>query len=430
MKPLARSSQSPGAPGELAPAELSLGDLGLDERSPLVAELRAFRRTLHAHPETAFEEHRTAELVAERLVRAGLEVHRGVGRTGVVGVLRVGSGSSSIGLRADLDALPIQETSDVPHRSQVAGKMHACGHDGHTAMLLGAACQLAATRRFDGTAVFVFQPAEEHEGGARAMLADRLFERFPMQAIFGLHNWPSLPAGEFAVMPGPMMACSDRFWMNVRGRGGHGAMPHDTRDPVVAGAALVQAVQTLVSRSVRPVDPAVLSITQFHAGDTWNVIPDTAVLRGTARAFSEDVRALLESGLARVVDGVARAHDVSIEFEYERGYPPTVNTPEEARFAAEVMRELLGAERVHTTLPPSMAAEDFSDFLAVCPGAYVWLGSGRVASAGSAARTRSATEGTSGGPLLHSSAFDFNDDVLPLGVAFWVRLVERWLSPR
>jgi len=380
--------------------------------SVLHAEMTAWRRDLHAHPETAFEEHRTAEFVADKLASFGIAVDRGLAQTGVVGTLRVGTGPRAVGLRADLDALPIDETNTFEHRSRHAGRMHACGHDGHMAMLLGAAKHLAAARNFDGTVHFVFQPAEESRGGGRAMVEAGLFERFPMDAIFGMHNWPGMPVGEFGVMPGAMMASSDEFEIRITGRGGHAAMPHQTIDPVVVGSQVVQALQAIVSRHANPVDPAVVTVTQFHAGDAINVIPGEAVLRGTARAFRSAVQDLIEGGIRRTCAGVAAAHGAQITVRYARHYPPTVNTPAEAAFAAEVMRDIVGPENVHTGLPPTMGAEDFAFMLQVKPGAYAWIGNGPG----------------EGGCMLHNPGYDFNDAILPLGATYWTRLAERFLA--
>ena len=402
----------------------------MSEQHPLVealAERQArwagIRRDLHAHPELAFEETRTAEVVARTLRDAGIEVHEGIGRTGVVGVLRAGSGAGSIGLRADMDALPMTEQNTFAHRSTHAGRMHGCGHDGHTAMLLAAAEYLAATRCFDGTVNFIFQPAEEGRGGAAAMIADGLFERFPMQAVFGLHNWPGLPVGEMAVHDGPAMASSDEIEIVIEGRGAHAAMPHLGADPVLAGAAMVQSLQSIVSRNLSPVDCGVVSITQFNAGEAYNVIPQSAMLRGTARAFSADVRDQLEAGIRRIAHGVAAAHGVEVTVSYRRGYPPTVNTAPEATFCATVGRELMGDAGVHLNYPPSMGAEDFAYMLQEKPGCYVWLGNG----GGPDAAARPGHE-EGGGCMLHNPRYDFNDSIIPLGVAYWTRLVERFLE--
>jgi hippurate hydrolase len=383
----------------------------IERLQPLHADMTAWRHHLHAHPETAFEEIRTSAFVAEKLASFGIEVTRGIGRTGVVGTLRAGSGSRSIGLRADMDALHIAEKNAFAHRSQHEGRMHACGHDGHTTMLLGAARHLAATRAFDGTVQFIFQPAEENEGGGRAMVEDGLFARFPCDAVYGLHNWPGMPAGEFAVMPGPMMASFDVFEIVVTGRGTHAAMPHLGVDPIVAASALVQALQTIASRTLSPVDAAVVSVTQFHAGDTWNVIPAEVTLRGTTRAFRPDVQEMIETGIRRVTAGVDATHGTVSTVRYERRYPPTINTPAEAERAAQAMRALVGTANVHTALQPTMGAEDFAFMLQQKPGAYAWIGNGPG----------------EGGCVLHNPRYDFNDAILPLGAAYWVTLAEQEL---
>ena len=379
---------------------------------PLQGKLTAIRRDIHAHPELAFEEHRTAELVARHLEALGIETHRGVGGTGVVGVVRGRRGLRAIGLRADMDALPITERNEFAHKSTVHGCMHACGHDGHTTMLLGAAEALAARRDFDGTVYLIFQPAEEGEGGAPAMIADGLFERFPMEAVFGMHNWPGMEAGTFAIHSGPVMASADRFDIRFTGVGAHAAMPHLGGDPVVAGAAIVQAAQTLVSRVLDPIDAGVVSVTQFHAGEAYNVIPDRAELCGTVRTFSAEVRDRLERGLRQVAEGIAQSHGVEVDFQFRRGYPPTINTAAEAALCAEAARAVAGPERVFTDRRPSMGAEDFAYFLLEKPGAYVWVGNGPG----------------EGGCMLHNPNYDFNDEVLPAGVAYWCALVQRLLG--
>lgn len=379
---------------------------------PLQDKLTAIRRDIHAHPELAFEEHRTAELVARQLEALGIEVHRGIGGTGVVGVVRGGRGLRAIGLRADMDALPITERNEFAHKSTVQGCMHACGHDGHTTMLLGAAEALAARRDFDGTVYLIFQPAEEGEGGAPAMIADGLFERFPMEAVFGMHNWPGMEAGSFAIHSGPVMASADRFDIRFTGVGAHAAMPHLGVDPVVAGAAFVQAAQTLVSRVLDPIDAGVVSVTQFHAGEAYNVIPDRAELCGTVRTFSAAVRDRLEQGLRQVAEGIARSHGVEVDFQFRRGYPPTINTAAEAALCAEAARAVAGLERVFTDRRPSMGAEDFAYFLQEKPGAYVWIGNGPG----------------EGGCMLHNPHYDFNDEVMPAGVAYWCELARRLLG--
>jgi amidohydrolase len=326
--------------------------------------LVAIRHDIHAHPELAYEERRTSDIVAAFLGARGIEVHRGLAGTGVVGVLRNGASPGAIGLRADMDALPVREQNSFPHRSTHEGKMHACGHDGHTAMLLGAAEQLAAERAFDGSVVFIFQPAEETDGGARLMIEQGLFARFPVDAVYGMHNWPGLPAGQFSVHAGPVMACADQFDILVRGHGAHAAMPHQGRDPLVAGAALVQALQSVVSRSLDPLDAAVLSVTQFFAGgDAYNVIPAEARIAGTVRAFRPEVEDVIEATMERLCAGIAAAYGVQANLDYRRGYPPTVNSRAEAEVCAEVLGDLVGAESVRTGDNPSMGAEDFAFML-------------------------------------------------------------------
>ncbi len=374
----------------------------------------ALRRDIHAHPELAFEERRTADLVARTLESAGIEVHTGLAHTGVVGVLKNGTSPRAIGLRADMDALPIQEQNRFPHHSRHPGRMHACGHDGHTAMLLAAAEYLATTRNFDGTIYFIFQPAEETVGGARVMIEEGLFERFPMQSVYGMHNWPGLPEGQFAVHSGPVMACSDQFDIVIRGHGAHAAFPHQGRDPVLAAAALAQALQGVVSRNLDPLDAAVLSITRLNAdGGAYNVIPEQAELRGTVRAFRPEVQDQVEAAMERICAGIAAAHGVQVSLNYQRGYPPTVNDAREAARCRAVLETLVGAENVRTDLRPSMGAEDFAYLLRERPGCYVWIGNGSG----------------EGGCTLHNPHYDFNDAILTLGASYWVRLAERLLSP-
>ncbi len=381
--------------------------------------LVALRRDLHAHPELCFEEFRTADIVARRLEEWGLEVHRGVGGTGVVGVLRRGHAARSVGLRADMDALPMEETNTFAHASRHPGRMHGCGHDGHTAMLLGAAQHLAAHGVFDGTIHFVFQPAEEAGGGAEAMMDDGLFTRFPMEAIFGLHNWPGLPAGDIAASPGAVMASSNEFRITLHGKGGHAAMPQDANDPVPVACQLVQAFQTIVSRNTRPLDAAVISVTMIEAGDATNVIPDRCTLQGTVRTFALDVLDLVEERMRLLTEHLAEAFGMTATFEFERNYPPTLNSREEARFVHELATELLGPRHSHRQ-EPSMAAEDFSFMLLQKPGCYFFLGNGD-------GQHRSLGHGA--GPcMLHSGSYDFNDRLLPQGATFWVRLAERWLA--
>lgn len=378
---------------------------------PFLAELTAQRRDIHAHPELAFDENRTADLVARQLERYGLEVHRGIAKTGVVGVLRAGSSPRMIGLRADMDALPLAEMNEFPHHSRHPGKMHACGHDGHTAMLLGTARYLAAHPDFDGIAVFIFQPAEEAEGGAAVMIEDGLFERFPVESVYGLHNWPGIPVGQMMAMPGPVMAGTCGLEIFVRGHGCHAAMPHQGIDAIVTGAQLVQALQTVVSRTLHPCDAAVVSITQFHAGEAWNIIPEEVVLRGTIRSFTPEVQESVERTIERLCSGIAAANGAQISVNFDHRYPPTVNSPAEARFCQGVARSVFGEERVLTDVLPSMGAEDFAYMLREKPGCYVWLGNGL---------------GT-GGCTLHNPHYDFNDELLTLGVNYWVRLVQQAL---
>lgn len=372
------------------------------------AALTNIRRDIHAHPETAYEEQRTSALVASLLEGWKLEVHRGIGRTGVVGVLRNGTSSRIIGLRADMDALPIEEANDFAHRSRNAGVMHACGHDGHTAMLLGAAEYLATHRNFDGTVVFVFQPAEEGNAGASSMIADGFFERFPVQAIFGMHNWPGVPVGRICINPGPVMASADRFDIVIRGHGGHAAMPHLTRDPIVAGAALVSALQAICARTTNPLDSVVVSVTQFHAGEAYNAIPGTAVLNGTTRALRHEVREATWKRMHEICQGIGSTFNVDISLRRIEGYPPTVNTAEQAAQCRQAAALVVGEGNVDWDMDPSMGAEDFSHFLERCPGCYVWLGNGPG----------------EGGCTLHNAHYDFNDDNLVLGASYWAKLAE------
>ena len=376
-------------------------------------EMTAWRRHIHANPETAFEEHDTADYVALRLHEFGIDVHRGLAGTGVVGTLKGEKGEGpAIVLRADMDALDMEEKNAFDHKSRNPGKMHACGHDGHTAMLLGASKYLAETRRFAGTVHFVFQPAEENEGGGRVMIEDGLFERFPAESVYGMHNVPGIPVGEFAVRPGPIMASFDIFEITLTGTGTHAAMPHLGRDAMVAAAQLVTALQTIRSRTVSPFDSAVVSVTQMHAGDTWNVIPEEVVVRGTTRAFKEHVQEHMESEIRRISAGVAAGFAVAAETRYERRYPPTVNDPREAELTARVAGDVAGASNVSLDKDPMMGAEDFAFMLNEKPGAYVWIGNGP----------------RDGGCMLHNPNYDFNDDILPLGASYWARLVETRLE--
>jgi amidohydrolase len=379
------------------------------------ADLTGVRRDIHAHPETAFEERRTADLVAGKLAAFGLQVHRGLAGTGVVGTLRSGSSPRAIALRADMDALHIAEENEFGHRSRHEGKMHACGHDGHTAMLLGAARYLAETRDFDGTVHFIFQPAEENEGGGEVMLREGLFERFPVEAVYGMHNVPGMPVGHFGLRVGPTMAGFNTFEVRLTGRGAHAAMPHQGIDPIVAASALVQALQTLASRNADPLESAVVSVTQFHAGDAWNVIPGSAVLRGTTRAFTPAMQELLENGVRRICDGVAAAHGCQVMLDYRRRYPALVNSEAETLASRAVLEDLVGPTSVHWDCAPTMGSEDFAFMLQARPGCYVFIGNGMG----------------EGGCVLHNPRYDFNDAILPLGASYWARLVEHCLrAPR
>lgn len=376
-------------------------------------QLTRWRRDLHAHPELGYAEHRTAAFVAAQLEAAGIEVCTGIGRTGVVGRLRRGSAARTIGLRADMDALPMQEENDFGHRSRHDGRFHGCGHDGHTVMLLAAARHLAAHGEFDGTCCFIFQPAEEGGGGAAAMIADGLFERFPMQAVYGLHNYPLLPVGRVAVRAGPMLAAAEQFDVEVRGRGGHGAFPHLAVDPVVTAAQIVQAFQTVVSRSVDPLHTAVVSVTRIVAGDAYNVIPGAVTLGGTIRYFEAEVGATVRRRLAEIATGIAHAAGAEADFVLREGrYPPVVNSAAETRLAVEVARELLGEDAVDADCPPLMGSEDFAFMLERKPGCFIMLGQG----------------GGEGGCMVHHPRYDFNDAIIPLGASYWVRLAERLLA--
>jgi hippurate hydrolase len=382
-------------------------------------ESRALRRDLHAHPELRFEEHRTSDLVARTLERHGIPVHRGLGGTGVVGVIRAGASKRSVGLRADMDALPVQEVNTFAHRSRFDGRMHACGHDGHTAMLLAAARHLAATRAFDGTVVLIFQPAEEGGAGARKMIEDGLFERFACDAVFALHNWPGYALGQFVALPGPIMASTNEFDITVRGQGGHAAMPHLCIDPVLCAAQIVQALQGHVTRDKDPAQSAVLSVTKIHAGHASNVIPDVAHLGGTVRTFDDAVTGLFEERIKRIARLTAQAHGASADVDFQRTYPPTVNHPREAHFAAHVATGIVGAHNVLVDENPQMTAEDFAFMLRARPGAYLLLGYG-------AGDHRDPGHGA--GPCnLHNAAYDFNDELIPIGATFWVRLAEQFL---
>ena len=384
--------------------------------------MAALRRDLHAHPELCFEEVRTADLVAQQLHSWGIAVHRGLGTTGVVGTVHGRDGGASgraVGLRADMDALPMQEFNTFAHTSRHAGKMHACGHDGHTAMLLAAAQHLAQHRDFDGTVHLIFQPAEEGGGGAREMMQDGLFEKFPMQAVFGMHNWPGMAAGSFAVSPGPVMASSNEFKIVITGKGGHAAMPHTGIDPVPIACQLVLALQTIVSRNKKPVDAGVISVTMLHTGEANNVVPDHCELQGTVRTFSLEVLDLIERRMRQVAEHTCAAHEASCSFEFVRNYPPTVNSAPEAAVARRAMEGLVGQAQV-LAQEPTMGAEDFAFMLQAVPGAYCFIGNGEG---------DHRTLGHGGGPCtLHNPSYDFNDDLIPIGATYWVQLARQWLA--
>jgi len=384
-------------------------------------EIVALRRDIHAHPELAYDEHRTAQLVADRLRAWGIETHTGIGGTGVVGVLKAGAGDRAILLRADMDALPIQEENTFAHRSRHDGKMHGCGHDGHTAMLLAAAHHLKQAGGFNGTVYAVFQPAEENGGaGARAMMQDGLFERFPCEAVFGLHNWPGLPAGTFGVASGPFMAAANAFRITVTGRGGHSSAPQDCDDPVPAMLAIGQALQTILTRSKRPLDAAVLSITKIQiGGEVTNIISGEGYLQGSVRAYSTDTVDLIERRMHEIAGPIAAAHNCRAEVYFERRYPALVNTPAETAFCLDVVRDMAGEDHART-IDPAMSSEDFAYMLQAKPGCYIFLGNGEGGH-------RLAGHGL--GPcMLHNTSYDFNDDLIPVGASYWVRLVQKYLA--
>jgi amidohydrolase len=379
----------------------------------LVPEVRTWRRDLHQKPEIMYDVEETAKFVADRLRAFGCdEVKTAIGRTGVVGVIRGAKGSSSrsIGLRADMDALPIEEETNLPYRSKVPGKMHACGHDGHTAMLLGAARRLAQTRDFAGAAIVIFQPAEEGGAGAMAMIDDGLMDTFGIEQVYGMHNWPGAPVGSFGLRKGPLMASADEITITIEGKGGHGAMPHQCIDPVVVGAQIVTALQTIASRNVDPLDSCVVSITRFQAGTANNIIPQTAWLNGTVRTLKPDTRNKVERRIHEVAAGLAEASGASARVEYRRGYPPTINHGAQTDFAASIARKVAGERNVDANAPPTMGSEDFSFMLEARPGAFIFVGNG-------------------GSATLHHPSYDFNDEVLPYGMSYWVELVETALAP-
>jgi amidohydrolase len=383
-------------------------------------ELETIRRDIHAHPELCYEEQRTADVVASRLADWGIPVVRGLGVTGVVGIIKNGTSERAIGLRADMDALPMQELNTFEHASRHAGKMHACGHDGHTAMLLGAAHYLSQNRNFDGTVYLIFQPAEEGGAGARRMIEDGLFDKFPMDAVYGMHNWPGVKTGTFGVVAGPMMASSNEFRVVVKGKGAHAAQPHRGIDPVMVAVQIAQGWQAIISREKSPLDTAVLSITQIHAGSATNVIPDEAVLIGTVRTFSAGVLDMIERRMHEMANGVAAGFGAGIEFKFKRNYPPLVNDAAKTALAIEAMRAVVGVENVDVNVEPTMGAEDFSFMLQAKPGCYVFIGNGE-------GEHRLGGHGL--GPCqLHNGSYDFNDQLLPIGASYWVRLVEMSLA--
>lgn len=376
-------------------------------------EIRTWRRDIHAHPETAFEEFRTSDVVAEKLESFGIPVHRGLAKTGVVGTLKVGESNRAIGLRADMDALDILEENTFDHVSTNLGKMHACGHDGHTAMLLGAARYLSETRRFNGTVQFIFQPAEENVAGGRVMVEDGLFELFPVEAVYGMHNQPGLPVGKFGITHGSAMASADMFEITITGKGSHAAHPHHGADPILTGAEVVQALQRIASRNVNPIDAVVVSVTQFHAGTTMNVIPETVSIKGTCRTLRPAVQDVVEARIEQVVKGITEAHGLSYEMNFDRRYPVLINTEEETDAATAAAIKVVGTENVVTTHPPTMGSEDFAWMLQDHPGCYIRVGNG---------------EGMDGGCVVHNPGYDFNDDATIYGASYWATLVEQELS--
>ncbi len=378
------------------------------------SDLTAWRRDIHAHPELGFEEERTSAIVAGKLKEFGCEVTTGIGKTGVVGTIRVGNNPRAVGLRADMDALPMDETNTFAHASKHKGRMHACGHDGHTIMLLGAARYLAKTRNFDGTVHFIFQPAEEGRGGAEAMVKDGLFEKFPCEVVFGMHNRPKLDVGRFQIRSGPMMAGGGLFDIHIKGKGAHGARPESGIDPVVIGGHIITALQTVISRTLAPIDSGVISITQMHAGDAYNVIPETAVLRGTVRAFRKEVMATIKEKIERIASGIAHTLGGEAKADVRIVFPPLVNNPDEAKWIGDVAASIVGEHNVNREGAYVMASEDFSYMLEKVPGAFILIGNG----------------GGEGGCEVHNPGYDFNDEALPLGATLWSRVVETRLAKR
>ncbi len=391
----------------------------LDPITRFQSELQQIRRDIHAHPELCFEEQRTADVIAAKLTQWGIPVDRGMGVTGVVGIISNGSSKRAIGLRADMDALPLQEVNTFPHASTHVGKMHACGHDGHVAMLLGAAHYLASHRNFDGTVYLIFQPAEEGGGGARRMMEDGLFTKYPMDAVFGMHNWPGVAVGTFGVTSGPMMASSNEFEVIVTGKGSHAAQPHKGIDPIMTAIQIAQSWQTIITRNKSPIDAGVISITQIHSGSATNIVPDTATLIGTVRTFTTETLDLIEHRMRAVAQHTAAAFDAEVDFRFTRNYPPLINHAKETAFAAEVMRAIVGEDCVNTQVEPTMGAEDFAFMLQEKPGCYVFIGNGEGGHR---------HDGHGIGPCnLHNPSYDFNDELLPIGATYWVRLAEAYL---
>jgi hippurate hydrolase len=383
------------------------------------AAITTIRRDIHAHPELCFEEVRTADVIAKALTEWGIPIHRGLGKTGVVGIVKNGTSNRAVGLRADIDALPMTEHNQFAHASTHPGKMHACGHDGHTAMLLAAARHLARHRNFDGTVYLIFQPAEEGGGGAREMMKDGLFEKFPMEAVFGAHNWPGMAVGQFALKSGGVMASSNEFRIVIRGKGSHAALPHNGIDPVPIACQMVQGFQTIITRNRRPIDPGVISVTMIHAGEATNVVPDSCELQGTVRTFTYELLDLIEQRMKEVAEHTCAAFGATCVFSFTRNYPPTINHVKETEFARRVLGSVVGADNV-VEFEPTMGAEDFSFFLQAKPGCYFMIGNGDGAH----------REGGHGlGPcMLHNPSYDFNDELIPLGATAWVRMAEEWLA--
>ncbi len=384
----------------------------INEIKPLQNEMINWRRKIHKNPELGFEEKITSDFIAEKLTEFGIDIHRGLAKTGVVGKIVNGKGPS-IGLRADMDALPVEEKNTFKYRSKFPGKMHACGHDGHVSMLLGAAKYLATKKNFNGTVNLIFQPAEEGLGGADMMIKDGLFKKFPMESVYGLHNWPGMPAGHFGIGKGAMMAAADFFDLEIIGVGGHAAMPDNCIDPIVLTAQVISALQSISSRETNPLDSVVISITQVHSGDAYNIIPDSVKMNGTVRSFHKDIRKKLPESMLRIANGICEAFGAKCKLKYLNGYPATINSDQETEISRNVAKDIVGKEKIFDNPTPSMVTEDFSYMLQKLPGCYIWLGTG-------------SSKGIT--PCLHSSNFDFNDNVLKIGAAYWIKLVEKELS--